>query len=184
MIVVDIGCMEQGPEESVQRLINRFHPDILFGFDPYPDLAEGVERVDSTIVVRTRAAAWTHTGTIPIRIKGICTGVAVNHIRPYENTVEMPCFDLCAFLAPLGEGVVLKLDCEGAEYPLLAAIVAADLDLRLELVLVEWHDGVYAHGLMTKRPRLRCPVEVWERPERPNMYHPLGPTSAVLGSRV
>lgn len=177
--VIDIGCLEHGEEESVHALVERFRPDILFGFDTHPDLREGMELVDGVPVVRRRAAAWTHTGTVPVQIMGACTGVAIHGMRPYQNPSLAPCFDLCSLISSLPGRIVLKLDAEGSEYPLLNAISERGLDEQLELVLVEWHDGVYARGLNTPRPSLSCSVEEWERPSRGT---PAGPTSKVVRS--
>lgn len=155
MIVVDVGCMTFGGDESVRMLTKRFAPDVLFGFDPHSQLDEGIELVDSTVVIRRRLAAWTTDGVIPYVEDGLRSG--------YERDGrEVPCFDLAAFLRTLPEGFVLKLDCEGCEYPLLAAFVNAGQDLRASLVLVEWHDTERAHGLERRfRPALSCSVEEW-----------------------
>lgn len=156
MIVVDIGCMPHNNDRSIEPLIDRFHPDVLFGFDPHPDLVEGVEVNAGTVIVLRRLAAWLHEGTVPLKVDGICTGVDPQG----EQTV--PCFSLVAFLRSLPvDGLVLKVDVEGGEYPLLAALAVAELDARLGRVLVEWHDGAFAHGFETERPVLRCPVEEW-----------------------
>lgn len=185
MIVVDVGAKEWGDEESVRLLASRFRPETLFAFDIHPEFDEGMEWLDAgdgfmTLVERRRAAAWTEEGTVEARLMGICTGVNGTAVRPYERLAEVPCFDLCAFLDRLEGEIVLKLDCEGSEYPLLEAIAEQGLDERLKLVIVEWHDGVYAHGLCRgRRPQLRCPVEEWGHPDRPT---PRGPTSRILRS--
>lgn len=159
MIVVDVGAMRQGPEESVHKLIGRFRPDVLFAFDPHPGFTEGVERIGETLVVSRRAAAWLHTGTETARIDGITTGIDT------DGETLVACFDFAAFIQALPSGgeIVAKFDCEGAERPLLAALNAKGLDERIALVLVEWHPPETAHGMFTEtRPELRCPVEEWE----------------------
>jgi FkbM family methyltransferase len=178
VIVIDIGCLRQGDEESVYTLVDRFRPHLLLGFDIHPDLEAGMEWVDDTLVWRQRAAAWIEDGTIPIRVMGACTSVAVN-TRPYEKLERVTCFDLCSLIAALSGPIVLKFDAEGVEYPILHKIVEQGLDDHLELVIVEWHDGVYAHDLSRSRPVLSCPVEEWERPKRGT---PSGPTSGVVRS--
>jgi hypothetical protein len=169
MIVVDVGCHPQGPEESVYKLVRRFSPDVLFGFDPFPHLKEGVEfhfeaDVATTMIVRRRAAAWLHGKGVTIAVNGICTGVAGAPDAPFEEALRpVPSVDLVAFLAALPDPVVLKLDAEGAEYPLLAALAVSGIDSRLERVLVEWHPPETAHGFYRdERPELACPVEEWE----------------------
>jgi hypothetical protein len=163
MIVVDVGCHPQGPEESVHRLIDRFSPDLLLGFDPDPSLAEGVERVGGTVVVRRRAPAWVDASQVRVVLDGITTGVEPHFAGgPADDSVSMTAIDLPALLAALPDGeVVLKVDAEGVEYPLLRCLAASGLDRRLARVLVEWHPPETAHGLYDDRPELACPVEEW-----------------------
>jgi hypothetical protein len=157
VIVVDIGCHPQGPEESVYKLTERFAPDILFGFDPFPGMEEGIEHAGGTLIVRRRAAAWTHTGTMRLRVDGDCTGV------DQHGDALVECFNFPAWLRALPPNVetVAKFDAEGAEYPLLDAVGDQGLDERLALVIVEWHPPETAHGWFAERPTLRCPVEEW-----------------------
>jgi hypothetical protein len=156
VIVVDIGAMRQGPEESVHKLIGRFRPDVLFAFDPHPDFVEGVERSAGTFVVRRRAAAWIFDGLVPLVVDGICTGVD-DKSRTYVSA-----FNLATFLRALPmKDTVLKIDAEGAEYKLTAWLADYDLDKELSLLLVEWHPPETSHGWYAERPTLRCPVEEW-----------------------
>lgn len=167
MIVVDVGAMRQGPEESTLKLVERFQPQVLFGFDPHPDFVEGVATIDGTVVVNRRVAAWTHGGAVRFVEDGICSGVEQDRSETRRSlrtrrSKDVECFILAFLLRTLPAGVVLKLDCEGAEYPLLSQIAATRADERLALVLVEWHPEETAHGhFMAERPTLRCPVEEW-----------------------
>jgi hypothetical protein len=162
VIVVDVGCQPHGEEASVPKLIDRFGPEILFGFDPWPWMEEGIERIGDTIVVRRRAAAWSHAGVVGIKVDGICTGIQTEERLPFDAAFIAEAFDFSGWLrACPPDEVVLKIDAEGAEYPLLAEIHASGLDERLKLVLVEWHSEEMAHGLYAPRPELRCPVEEW-----------------------
>lgn len=146
MIVVDLGCYEHEVSDSVDYLVARFRPALLYGFDPL------LERDHTRLVKRTRcvlraSAAWVHTGTLALHRNG--TGTRV--LEPGE---DVPCFDLAEFVRDLPPTrIVLKLDVEGAEYPLLERLHAQGLDSRLEVVLVEWH--------RPERVELDCPVEEW-----------------------
>jgi hypothetical protein len=156
VIVVDVGAMRQGPEESVHKLIGRFHPEVLFAFDPHPDFAEGVECVDGTVVLSRRAAAWKHTGTINVRVDGDCTGV------DQQGDARVECFNFPSWLRTLpAVEIVAKFDAEGAEHVLLSALADDGLDERLALALVEWHSPEMSHGYFAERPTLHCPVEEW-----------------------
>lgn len=160
MIVVDVGCHPQGPEESVYKLVGKYAPDLLLGFDPFPELKEGTEVTPGgTVIIRRQLAAWIHDGYVPFQIDGICSGVDA------EAMAAVECFDLNRLIRTLPAGdIILKLDCEGAEYGLLRRLADENLDERLSLVLVEWHPPDTAHGYFVPpdvRPVLRCPVEEW-----------------------
>lgn len=165
MIVIDVGCHPHPPEESVHVLVERFHPEILFGFDPFPDLVEGLECVGETLVVRRRLAAEVGVGEIGYTVDGITSSIIPEFMDGIR--VEVECFSLAEFLRALPPvEVVLKLDAEGAEFLLLTDIYRKRLDERLALVLVEWHgDGEDIVGPVLSRDALleclRCPVEAW-----------------------
>lgn len=159
-IVVDVGCKSHEAEVSIPKLIDRFDPQLLLGFDPHPQLGEGVSCMVNTTVVTRRAAAWTCNGSLAFRFDG--TRSAPN--RHAMNTV--PCFDLSALLrlALPPVGIVLKLDIEGGEYRILDHLLRTGADRLLALVLVEWHelDREHRRGQRARLEReLRCPVEPW-----------------------
>lgn len=143
MIAVDVGCATLGTEESMLRLIDRFRPEILYGFDP--QAVEGVTRIGDTEVVQRAQAAWVEDGFVSWESAFTRSRV----VAEAESAAVVPCFDFCAWLAPVVDAgpVVVKLDCEGAEFPLIDALRRAGLLERLEMLLVEWHLG--------------CPLEAW-----------------------
>ena len=148
VIVIDLGCYEHEVSKSVEPLIEQFHPEVLYGFDPLLPRSRTIT-IDETRCILSRKAAWTHAGRLGIRLSG--TGTQV-----YEDPAgDVICFDLAKFIArlPAKEPVVLKLDVEGAEYPLLEHLRDKGLDLRLTLALVEWHS--------LARVELMCPIQEW-----------------------
>ncbi len=161
MIVVDVGAMAHNGDESIRPLIDRFQPDILYAFDAHPGFEEGTQWFSDTLVVARRLAAWTFFGQAAFVVDGITSGVSGEEMLIGERHYAAS-FALAEWLWTFPAGlVVLKLDCEGAEYPLLNAIRGQDLDERLARVLVEWHTPEMSHGLWAARPDLRCPVEEW-----------------------
>jgi FkbM family methyltransferase len=168
MIVVDLGCMTHAfsPEdESTERLLERFQPDYYYGFDPHPDtpehkvtVTEGRPPIDIQ-----RKAAWTHDGMIGL----VTPPYVLNPLRTHVSETEEPtewveCFDLAAWLHDRGP-VVLKMDVEGAEFPLLEHIIKRGADAEVSLLLIEWHcnsiEDEEGKGFILSR--LRCPWEVW-----------------------
>lgn len=153
MIVVDLGCAHLGTD-SVALLIARFQPELLFGFDPWPEghMEEGVSCRNNTVVVLRRMAAWTRAGEVGF-VKDGWASYTSNEATPdvLPEAVMVPCFDLAVLLRLLPPPVVLKLNVEGAEYPLLTHLVGLGLDEGLERCIVQWHS--------TGRIQLACPVE-------------------------
>lgn len=143
MIVVDVGCATHGSEESMQKLIDRFQPETLYGFDPHA--TEGVSRIGDTPVVQYACAAWIEDGYVSWRPNVTRSCVVAAH----ESAATVACVDFAAWLRPHVDAgpVIVKLDCEGAEFALLARLREWGLLDRLERLLVEWHLG--------------CPFEEW-----------------------
>lgn len=149
MIVVDLGCATIGTEESVLKLTRRFRPLLLFGFDPL--VTPGQRVVDSTVIIESAAAAWTCDGFVSWHADTTRSRV----VSDDESAVAVQAFDLNAWLRvlPSTAEVLLKLDVEGAEYPLLERLHDDGLDEGLNRVIVEWH--------AEERVELNCPVEEW-----------------------
>lgn len=164
-IVVDIGCATwEKPnglvEDSILTLISRFHPRILFGFDPQPDMADGMGMVEGTLVLTSQRTAWTFNGSEGYTFDGNCSHVG-------GEDAQTACFDLASFLKSLpGVETIVKVDIEGAEYVLLPHLINGDALRNVSLLLVEWHDGKYRNGFEGWEKerildQLSCPVEDW-----------------------
>lgn len=152
MIVVDVGCACYGGDYSIERLVEEFHPHTLYAFDPAAE--DGDERVGETLVIRRRAAAWTHAGEIGFTAAGLG-----GHIDPDGPLVRA--IDLSALIFEVADSgdLVLKIDAEGAEYDLLEHLVATGADRLLSLAWVEWHQP--DRGRTRLESELHCEVVEW-----------------------
>lgn len=140
MIVVDVGCANHGID-SIAPLLERFQPSVLYGFDP--NVEDAVYEQDGARVELSHLAAWVHDGTVAFRPDRSASQVD-------QDGNEVHCFNFAAWLEALLEKdeVVVKLDCEGSEFALIAAMRHwRQLD-RLKMLLVEWH--------------FPCHVEAWD----------------------
>ena len=161
MIVVDVGCARYGADYSIERLIEEFHPEILYGFDP-GYTGELLFEQDGCTVTVSREAAWTYDGRVAFEIAGLSGGVR-------DSGVTVRCVDLARFLfeLPVGEEVALKMDAEGAEYQLLEHLIETGADRRLKLAWVEWHPArVRVNGKPDARraaieARIGCEMHEW-----------------------
>jgi hypothetical protein len=163
-IVIDLGCCSylhgNKLEDSIQTLVKRFKPGILFGFDPHPGLKEAVGQVYGTTVITSRRAAWTFDGGVSLTVNGNCT-----HVDDDEN-LSAKAFDFAAWVRALPESnIVLKMDVEGAEYVLLPHLIDSGLMDRFSRLLIEWHKGERANGYESERATILagipCETEEW-----------------------
>lgn len=150
MIVVDLGCAPWGMERSIDRLVTRFHPEVLYGFDPYPHYAEGEYALNMTRIVIERKAAWTHDGEVAFTVDGSASAIG-------SGPERVPCFD---FAGAVVEGrfgyepFILKVDIEGAEYDLIMEMTLRGAFELVKLLLVEFHGD-------RTRPPIPVPWEAW-----------------------
>jgi FkbM family methyltransferase len=174
LIVVDLGCFPHREEISIEPLLQRHRPDVLYGFDPWPGLIEGETEAEGTRVILERKAAWIEDGEIEFaRVRGLrgwdSTVMRAKNSRGEwsgrDEIIRVPCFDFSAWLRGLPEPPVVKFDVEGAEFPILERMVEDGTDALVAEVLVEWHDDKMANFAQRKATlldRLQCPVMPWE----------------------
>ena len=167
MIVIDVGCARHGWHYSIERLLDEFHPDVFYGFDPgwEPEMFWPSPDLDpKTRVEITKAAAWTYDGEVGFHENGL-----VSHVTELNGVPKVPCFDLARFLRVMAfkhrEGIVLKIDAEGAEYDLLRHLIARRADKLLKLAIVEWHDlpdGTHISRRVNIEREIACELREWE----------------------
>ena len=163
MILIDAGCATHGLmnslDESLRPLLRRFRPEVYFGFDLYPGMLDGQTEINGTQCIFSNRAVWTSNGFVTVVEQGNCTHVA----EDYESAAAVASFDFGAFLSLLpADDLVVKMDIEGAEYPVLWDLYERNLDERITVLLVEWHPEATANGMLREKPPLRCPVEEWK----------------------
>lgn len=153
MIVIDVGCKGYENADSVGYLVERFHPSTLYGFDPNQPVE--VKDVQGTHCVLSDRAGWTHDGYVTFYRDEDWAASRVWDSLDEDSPEDIrPCVDIAGLIQKFGdEEIVLKLDCEGAEYPILERLRDTGLDSKLTLALVEWHSE--------RRVEVACPVEEW-----------------------
>ena len=164
MIVIDIGCYAHGNSQfdSVGALCRKFRPDVLFGFDPLTLDAVAVHPETGTLVITRRAAANTFNGEDTFTEAGTQSAMGTKTATPSTHPAQEPrptdCFDLAAFIFALPKvPLVVKIDVEGYELPLMRHLHKTKADERIHLLLVEEHP----HLGLPPLPKVTCPVEEW-----------------------
>ncbi len=165
-VVVDLGCEPQRIDRSIEPLVDRFAPDVLFGFDPAATPPFDFACGDSRVVVE-ESAAWVRAGTVLFSARTAIEGTIMADSSAWNGEEHaVPCFDFSTWLRDLDTpDVVVKMDIEGAEVPVLEKLIVDGNDDRISLLLVEWHEWLFAEDYVLRRANiealLRCPVEVW-----------------------
>lgn len=172
LIVADVGCctydLGDHMEESIATLIERFHPSFYYGWDPSPDQLDLSLTIGGTSAEFRRAAAATFDGEMDFSHGGLSATVMRDSERWGHHTVsKVPCFDFSAWVAShAGHDIVVKLDCEGAEFAIVTKMLFDHTDRFVKLLLVEWHDrflgSAYADLRANLMEHLTCPVEEWQ----------------------
>lgn len=146
-VVIDGGCANHGGEGSIAPLLAEYAPDVLYGFDPeWAGDALSWRQGACDVEVR-KAALWTTGGTVDFVFAGL--GGRVRAALDPTKAKLVVAYDLAYFIhaLPADADIVLKLDCEGAEYELVPHLVETGADERLSLALIEWHCSTCLHGI-------------------------------------
>lgn len=163
-LAVDIGCARYGGDFSIERLIQEFKPDRLYGFDPNGELVvsqpaearrvEGTRWVmpDGTELVLEQKAAWIYDGEI-----GYISQSLGSTLTDRASAPKVPCFDLSEFIYDLtrhtsaAPKIILKMDAEGCEYELLDHLINTGANEIITFAWIEWHPfGVKNHEMRRK----------------------------------
>lgn len=151
-LVVDLGCADHGHVNSLEMLARVFRPEHIYGFDPSPSITEGETEIEGVPVTLKRSAAWLHDGTVLYTENGWGSRIG-------EGPHEVECFDFSRWLKKLKRPrteIIVKVDIEGAEYPLLEDMIARGTDKLVSQFFVEWHGDDEP-----LRSRLTPPVRWW-----------------------
>ncbi len=156
-VVVDIGCCDEH-DNSLRSLIAKYAPTIVFGFDVRKETVTGTREIEGVRCEVERKAAWIMDGEISYGERGSSTAVG----WPGEM---VPCFDFSSWLADVSvtagpyRPIIVKMDCEASEYPILGKMLDDGTDLLVAEFVIEWHNQ---DSLRTPYlERLSSPVSEW-----------------------
>lgn len=161
-VVIDVGCARYGGDYSIERLIEHFEPDALYGFDPAwePSMFDANAYPQTNVRVSTDVA-WTRRGLIHFMQDGLN-----GQVGDFDFWPLVRCIDLARFIKGFqtAEEIILKMDAEGSEYALLDHLIDKGVDERLSLAWIEWHPRGVPDPEASRasiESRIRCPLDEW-----------------------
>lgn len=153
--VIDVGAAHYRDFKSVEHICDEFKPRFALGLDPRS--FNDCYWYGETFVVMLDVAAWTRRGTI-----SFVEAALGSYVNEADEGRSVHCVDLADLVRAFAP-VVLKIDAEGAEYPLVEHLLAEGVDDLIRLAWIEWHDT--GHHLPGDRKdlirRLRCDYAEW-----------------------
>ncbi|MFE1577516.1 FkbM family methyltransferase [Streptomyces solincola] len=141
-------------------VLNRFMHELpdheFYAFEPNAELIPSIRRhveqaQDSARIEISPSAVWTHDGTIDLFLghHESSTVMPGKRVPPmydqqidYSSPVPVPAIDFSAWLRRTvspGDHVVVKMDIEGAEYPVLTKLLDDGTINLISVLYIEWH---------------------------------------------
>lgn len=148
-IYIDLGCYDA---DTVLQFRNwrllKYPPEekwMCYGFDPNPNFIKKWERHERADTVFQQKAAWVEEGEIEFTIsKPAYKSTVMKEKTSWDDelVIKVPCFDFSKWVEQFrGDHVVIKMDIEGAELPVLSKMIKDGTDDIAAITLVEWHDA-------------------------------------------
>lgn len=148
-VFIDLGCYDG---DTILQFRNwkalKYEPDepwMMYGFDPNPNFVKQWQRHARLDTIFAQKAAWIEDGEMEMTISkpAYRSTVMKEKVNWGEGlTIKVPCFDFSMWLDQFEDDhVILKLDVEGAELPILTKMIKDGTDKIPALTMVEWHDG-------------------------------------------
>ncbi len=142
--------------------------DKVYAFEPNPRFKEDLEKLD---VEFSNKVAWIEDGTVMFSVDGndLAYGSTVMKSKATYNNrtaTEMKSFDFSEWLKQFrNDDVTVKMDIEGAEFPILNKMIKDGTDEIVKDLHVEFHANKVreytttdVHALIKN---LKCKVHIW-----------------------
>ncbi|MDQ1015788.1 FkbM family methyltransferase [Streptomyces afghaniensis] len=140
----------------LSRFIHELPDHDFYAFEPNKDLLPSIrQQVEqaphSPHVEISHSAVWTHDGTIDLFLghHESSTVLPGKRVPPmydqqidYSSPIPVPATDFSSWLrrtVTADDHVVVKMDIEGAEYPVLTKLLADETINLISVLYIEWH---------------------------------------------
>lgn len=149
-IFVDAGSYDGDSIEQFKNWRKIAFPDkedwIIYGFEPNPKFRDKLEALASDKVIISNRAAWIEYHTTQFALESSETPLGSTLMsgkkKIWDNNekIDVQAFDFSAWLRQFEDDfVVVKMDIEGAEFPILEKMIADGTDKICDYLMVEFH---------------------------------------------
>jgi len=163
MIFIDVGCYHaQATEQFINwgQLLNDgdLKKSFIYSIEPNPALLPHWQTIRDRHIKHLggmefiNKAAWIEETALMFSETDFDLGATVMPDKNgYNKTIEVPAFDFSTWLEQFrGQEVVIKMNCEGAEYPILQKMIQDKTDDIPQSIMVEFHSKKMSGDYYTK----------------------------------
>lgn len=147
---IDLGCYDGDTVEEFRNWRKIAFPILtdweIYAFDPNPIFKEAWETKKDEHTTFEQKAAWVEDGEIEVAIDsspmplGTTVMPGKKKIWDVSEKITVPCFDFPLWLRQFKDDfVVVKMDVEGAEFPILERMLKLGVANIPKYLLVEFH---------------------------------------------
>lgn len=149
-VYIDIGAYNGDSVEEFRNWSKIAFPDKkdwkIYAFEPNPRFIEQWEKISDEKTVFIQKAAWIKKDVMDFAVDQTDTPLGSTlmkgKVKIWDSSpkIKVATFDLSAYLKRFTKDfVVLKIDAEGAEFPILEKMIKDNTDKICDWLLVEFH---------------------------------------------
>lgn len=149
-IFIDLGCYDGDTVEEFRNWSKVAFPDRsdwkIYAFDPNPKFKHNWKKKSNDNTFFEQSAAWIKDGEIEVAIDQTDTprGTTVmpSKVAIWDNFphIIVKCFDFSKWIEKFKDDfLVVKMDAEGAEFPILEKMIRDGTDKLVDRLMVEFH---------------------------------------------
>lgn len=152
MIYIDVGCHDgESIKDFYKGLFNNINPEGIrsIGIDPlgkYFNEWHIITERHGTDFINKVALDYNGETEFSEKEQDIKSSAMKDKIN-YETgkIYKVPCFDFSEFIRRLNVDVIIRMDIEGAEYPVLEKMIEEGTINRVKFLGIEWHSQKMLH---------------------------------------
>lgn len=172
-IVIDVGAFTGA---WAQHIIDRYDP-VIYAFEPNPQSFEKLEEkaANNPKLKPVPYGLGGEDMSVEFTLNGLGSSMCderAEHTDLPRVTVEIAAIDRAWRLLELGNVDLMKINIEGAEFPLLERMIATDMLKNVDCFLIqfhEWHPGAHRkrrriHKALSRTHKLEWDYHfIWEK---------------------